>query len=105
MTHGRSAHVAYSLLGVLVVTALSSVPVRGQVTQKTAATSEHHNHDAASARAAEPSGLVKIVRESTERFRDVAVAQAEGYSLLFGCVSGSDAGAMGLHYVKMSLVG
>jgi len=49
--------------------------------------------------------LVKVVRESTRRFRDVSVAEAEGYSLLFGCVSGADTGAMGLHYVNLSLVG
>jgi len=48
--------------------------------------------------------LVKIVRESTERFKDVAVAEAEGYALQFGCVSGPDAGAMGLHYVNGALV-
>jgi hypothetical protein len=35
----------------------------------------------------------------------VAVAEAEGYHLLFGCVSGPDSGAMGLHYVNLSLVG
>ena len=48
--------------------------------------------------------LIKVVRESTERFKDVAMAQAEGYALQFGCVSGSDAGAMGLHYVNGKLV-
>ena len=48
--------------------------------------------------------LVKIVRESTERFKDVAMAKAEGYALQFGCVSGSDSGAMGLHYVNADLV-
>jgi hypothetical protein len=48
--------------------------------------------------------LLKIIRENTERFKDVSVAEAEGYSLLFGCVSGPDAGAMGLHYVNMGLV-
>ena len=48
--------------------------------------------------------LLTIVRESTERFKDVAVAQAEGYALQFGCVSGSDEGAMGLHYVNGALV-
>ena len=51
------------------------------------------------------SAFVKIVRESTERFRDVGVAQAEGYALQFGCVSGSDAGAMGMHFVNGPLVG
>jgi hypothetical protein len=49
--------------------------------------------------------LVKAIRDSTARFKDVSVAESEGYSLLFGCVSGPDAGAMGLHYVNMSLVG
>jgi hypothetical protein len=49
--------------------------------------------------------LLKIVRDSTERFKDVSVAEAEGYALQFGCVSGSDSGAMGLHYVNGALVG
>jgi hypothetical protein len=48
--------------------------------------------------------FVKIVRESTERFRDVSVAEAEGYALQFGCVSGSDVGAMGMHFVNGPLV-
>jgi hypothetical protein len=49
--------------------------------------------------------LVKVVREATERFKDVAVAEAEGYALQFGCVSGPDAGAMGMHFVNGALVG
>jgi hypothetical protein len=49
--------------------------------------------------------LLQAVRESTARFKDVSVAEAEGYSLLFGCVTGPDSGAMGLHYVNMGLVG
>ena len=48
--------------------------------------------------------LIKIVRDSTERFKNVAVAEAEGYALQFGCVSGDDWGAMGLHYVNGALV-
>lgn len=48
--------------------------------------------------------LLKTVRENTERFKEVSVAEREGYSLLFGCVSGPDAGAMGLHYVNLPLV-
>ena len=50
------------------------------------------------------SALLKIVRESTERFQNVSVAEAEGYALQFGCVSGDSAGAMGLHYVNGPLV-
>jgi len=48
--------------------------------------------------------LLKIVRDSTERFKNVSAAEAEGYALQFGCVSGADSGAMGLHYVNGALV-
>ena len=34
----------------------------------------------------------------------MAVAEAEGYALQFGCVSGSDVGAMGMHFVNGPLV-
>jgi hypothetical protein len=51
------------------------------------------------------STLVQVVRQATARFQDVAVAEAEGYVLQFGCVSGPDYGAMGLHYVNFPLVG
>src|SRR3981189_1193628 len=67
-----------------------------------------HNH-AGSSKAQQltkaQGALLQAVRESTARFKDVSVAEAEGYSLLFGCVTGPDWGAMGLHYVNMSLVG
>jgi hypothetical protein len=55
-------------------------------------------------RSTSASALIKIVRDSTERFKDVNVAKLEGYALQFGCVSGSDSGAMGLHYVNGDLV-
>jgi hypothetical protein len=48
--------------------------------------------------------LLKAVRDATERFKDVSVAKQEGYALQFGCVTGSDSGAMGLHYVNGTLV-
>jgi hypothetical protein len=50
------------------------------------------------------SELLRIVRESTERFQNVSVAEGEGYGLLFGCVSGPDSGAMGLHFVKQAFL-
>src|SRR3954466_4964160 len=49
--------------------------------------------------------LLQRVREATERFKDVGEAVYEHYSLTFGCVSGPDQGAMGLHYVNFELVG
>jgi hypothetical protein len=48
--------------------------------------------------------FVKLVREATRRFHDPAVALAEGYAPQFGCVSGSDEGAMGVHFVNGALV-
>ena len=48
--------------------------------------------------------LLNIVRRSTERFKNASAAEAEGYHLTFGCVTGPDSGAMGLHYVNMDLV-
>jgi hypothetical protein len=50
------------------------------------------------------SELLSIVRQSTERFKDVIVAQNEGYQPALGCVSGPDSGAMGLHYIKGEFV-
>jgi hypothetical protein len=87
----------YSIIGVLVLIGLLSPQVRAQE-NGTAPTAQHHVPATANA-------LVTVVRESTERFRDVTVAEAEGYRLLFGCVSGPDSGAMGLHYVNLALVG
>jgi hypothetical protein len=48
--------------------------------------------------------LVEIVRNATQQYLDVNKATAAGYSPLFGCVSGSDHGAMGIHYVNGALL-
>lgn len=53
---------------------------------------------------ADADNLVQVIRNATERFKDVSVAEAAGYALQFGCVSGPDSGAMGLHYVNGDLV-
>jgi hypothetical protein len=50
------------------------------------------------------STLVQIVREATERFVDVNAATAAGYAPAFGCVTGPDMGAMGVHYINNALV-
>ena len=99
----RTARFECSLLAALALAAGGPVIIEAR---------QHATH---STRANEPArtaeqekqlnALVTIVREATERFRDVNVAQAEGYALQFGCVSGPDTGAMGLHFVKGSLVG
>jgi hypothetical protein len=62
------------------------------------------NDAALSSAASHEPTLLQVVREATERYRDVAVAEADGYVLTFGCVQGPDSGAMGLHFVNFSLV-
>jgi hypothetical protein len=86
-----------SIIGALVLMGVPSPQLRAE-SNGTARPAPHH--------VPEPGNdLVKVVKESTARFQDVAVAEAEGYHLLFGCVSGPDSGAMGLHYVNLPLVG
>jgi hypothetical protein len=53
---------------------------------------------------AAPANLVQIVRAATERFIDVNAATAAGYAPAFGCVTGPDMGAMGVHYINNALV-
>jgi hypothetical protein len=50
------------------------------------------------------SEILRIVRNSTERFKKASVAEAEGYKPIFGCVTGPDAGAMGLHFLKQEFL-
>lgn len=47
--------------------------------------------------------LVGRVRDVNDRFRDVSVSVAEGYTAM-PCVSGGDGGAMGVHYVNAKLL-
>jgi hypothetical protein len=63
---------------------------------------EAHSHMQASSASA--NNLIQVVRSATARFQDVSVAEHEGYALQFGCVTGPDFGAMGLHYVNGALV-
>ena len=50
------------------------------------------------------SKLVQDVRAATQQYLNVNNATAAGYGPAFGCVSGSDHGAMGIHYLNPSLV-
>jgi hypothetical protein len=70
-----------------------------------------HNSQAHSAAVAEAKinkaqsgALLQIVRDATAQFKDVAEAEKAHYSLIFGCVSGPDAGAMGLHFLNSDLL-
>ncbi|PWU06924.1 MAG: hypothetical protein C5B51_11280 [Terriglobia bacterium] len=90
-----TAGIRHSILALAVLTAGAS---------HAAAQKGHAHPDLLRQDQSSASALLRIVRDSTERFQDVHVAMAEGYVLQFGCVSGSDSGAMGLHYVNGTLV-
>jgi hypothetical protein len=95
----------FAIQGPIIAAVLINVCSSRALAQDTRAVTQTAEHQAS---APEPQGqageLLKIVRESTERFKDVAVAEAEGYALQFGCVTGPDKGAMGLHYINGGLV-
>jgi hypothetical protein len=90
------AYSTLALTGALPSQALGDHDAQGATSQY------HHNGSEQKKRVGE---FVKVVREATGQFKDVTLAEAAGYHLAFGCVSGPDVGAMGLHYVNMSLVG
>ena len=59
---------------------------------------------AVGAAVAEINSLATHVRTTNDRFKDISVAVSEGYAPI-PCASGVDGGAMGVHYVKASLIG
>jgi hypothetical protein len=87
--------IALSAMSALAVASAATTPAQTPRQPE----SQHDNHKP-------PTGeFVRTVRQATRRFHDVKQAESEGYQLLFGCVSGPDYGAMGLHYVNLELVG
>jgi hypothetical protein len=63
---------------------------------------ESHEHDHNAHRA--PAKLVQIVRDATRQFVDINTLEGTDYAPAFGCISGPDHGAMGVHYISQSLV-
>ena len=49
-------------------------------------------------------GLVRDVRQVTQKFQDVNAATAAGYVSVENCVSGPNEGAMGVHYVNEAFI-
>ena len=97
--NGRSTmYLACSALGVLAL-ASAPAPHAADNAATQVATTQHHGGN----NQRRKNELVKIVRQATWKYRDVEVAEGDGYGLLFGCVSGEDYGAMGLHYVNLGL--
>jgi hypothetical protein len=89
-SRGFATRFTLAAVATLTLASLSAAPARAQ---------EDHPHGGAPRNA-----LAKMVRQITEPYKDVSAAEKAGFALAFGCVSGPDAGAMGLHYVNMPLV-
>jgi hypothetical protein len=96
-------------VGIVPMLLLSSVVVTAPVltAQSSAAheqaqTQATHDHGS---RKAVPARLVELVQLNTRQFIDVNGATAASYQPAFGCVSGPDHGAMGVHYINGGLVG
>jgi len=53
---------------------------------------------------AQQNAFIRAVREATQPYQTADMLPRD-YQLLFGCVSGGDFGAMGMHYVNLNLVG
>jgi hypothetical protein len=78
-----------------------SLVVGGVLAAALAFAAEHDHHNAG----ASPAKLVQLVRDVTWQFADVNAVATAGYTPLFGCVTGPDHGAMGVHYINLRLVG
>lgn len=48
--------------------------------------------------------LVEVVRTATRQYIDVNAARIANYQPAFGCITGPEAGAMGVHYINGGLV-
>ena len=88
---------------------LAPLMLAGAATESVAQSHDAHAAGAISQphqRTAQENEAVTAVRDATSRFKNVTSVDGpgEGYALGFGCVSGGDFGAMGLHYINGPLV-
>src|SRR5690242_3238415 len=76
-----TAQLRYSAIALILINAYSS---RALAQNPHSHTPTAEQHDMTYDQRKKAGELVRIVRESTERFKDVSVAEAEGYALQFG---------------------
>jgi hypothetical protein len=96
MIVGNSTSILKGMLVMLRSTVLSVLVMVMPILARAEQPAHHHSS---------PSKLVEIVRQNTAQFIDVNNTKGAGYQPLFGCVSGPDHGAMGIHYLNLGLVG
>jgi len=100
-TAGFGRPLAHSLLAALMVS-ISPMPGVAQSHDDHGGHATSQNHKPTP----QESALVQAVRSATEKYRNVRSVEGpgDGYELKFGCVSGGDFGAMGMHFVNFKLV-
>ena len=100
-TAGFGRPLAHSLLAALMVS-ISPMPGVAQSHDDHGGHATSQNHKPTP----QESELVQAVRTATEKYKNVRSVEGpgDGYELKFGCVSGGDFGAMGMHFVNFKLV-
>lgn len=101
MRLSRTQFRRYIIIGCVLLSSCP-LPILAQYAHSHATTAQHQVQTPE--QKSKASALIQIVRESTERYQNVSAAEADGYALQFGCVTGPDSGAMGLHFVNAALV-
>jgi hypothetical protein len=101
LIHDRAVRIAgLTLASILTFSMTGEANVPGETDPSgPLAVHDHVNAAPVSAR------LLDIVRLQTRPFVNVNDATAAGYQPLFGCISGPEIGAMGVHYINLTLVG
>jgi hypothetical protein len=102
MSMGRSLVVACAAAGLMIATA-------DEVVRTQQVNAPEPTQQATAPEAQEESvgngALVRSARQATESLRTPEAAEAAGYALASGCVSGPEEGAMGVHYGNSALLG
>ncbi len=97
---GFKIRLAVSIIGVLMVMGFGTSRALAQDDHAHGMTPAQHEQTPEQKRQA--GALVQAVRDATRQFQD---GPPQDYVLAFGCVSGGDFGAMGMHFLNGSLLG
>lgn len=94
-----TARLGYSIIGALIVIGMTPSRALAQDDHSHMISAAHQEQTTEQKR--QTNALVATVREATKHFQ---TAPPEGYALVFGCVSGGDFGAMGMHFLNGNLL-
>jgi hypothetical protein len=105
MTTRIKPFIRKSNMSILRVALVSSLAAAAPLLASSARATDDVEHEHADREHAAPAKLVQVVRDATRQFLDVNATGSADYFPAFGCVSGPDHGAMGVHYVNAALAG